>query len=120
MSSLLKTASKGKGKALPSTDLKSAAEDMALEAGVDLDEDAEDVDMDGGRPAKKQKVKSGKEKASKNGAVGDGEVEGEKKRKDKVLLLSSRGTTQRMRHLMLDLETILPHVKKGKHFHTML
>lgn len=37
----------------------------------------------------------------------------EKKRKDKVLLLSSRGVTQRMRHLMMDLEALLPHTKKG-------
>ncbi|ODN78482.1 hypothetical protein L202_04115 [Cryptococcus amylolentus CBS 6039] len=39
-------------------------------------------------------------------------AEGPKPRKDKVLLLSSRGVTQRMRHLMRDLETILPHTKK--------
>lgn len=38
----------------------------------------------------------------------------EKKRKDKVLLLSSRGVTQRMRHLMMDLEALLPHTKKGE------
>lgn len=36
-----------------------------------------------------------------------------KPRKDKVLLISSRGVTQRMRHLMNDLEALLPHVKKG-------
>jgi hypothetical protein len=36
------------------------------------------------------------------------------RRKDKVLMLSSRGITGRMRHLMLDLEAILPHLKKGK------
>ncbi|CDZ98192.1 RNA-binding protein required for biogenesis of the ribosomal 60S subunit [Phaffia rhodozyma] len=35
-----------------------------------------------------------------------------KRRKDKVLMLSSRGVTQRMRHLMGDLEVLLPHVKK--------
>ncbi|KAL7415450.1 Brix-domain-containing protein [Mrakia frigida] len=35
-----------------------------------------------------------------------------KRRKDKVLLLSSRGVTMRMRHLMADLEALLPHVKK--------
>lgn len=40
----------------------------------------------------------------------------EKKRKNKqrVLLLSSRGVTHRMRHLMNDLEALLPQVKKGK------
>jgi ribosome biogenesis protein BRX1 len=37
-----------------------------------------------------------------------------KKNKQRVLLLSSRGITHRMRHLMNDLEAILPHVKKGE------
>lgn len=36
-----------------------------------------------------------------------------KKNKQRVLLLSSRGITHRMRHLMNDMETLLPHVKKG-------
>lgn len=36
-----------------------------------------------------------------------------KKNKQRVLLLSSRGITHRMRHLMMDLEALLPHVKKG-------
>lgn len=36
-----------------------------------------------------------------------------KKNKQRVLLLSSRGITHRMRHLMNDLEALLPHVKKG-------
>ncbi|KIK08154.1 hypothetical protein K443DRAFT_672634 [Laccaria amethystina LaAM-08-1] len=35
-----------------------------------------------------------------------------KKNKQRVLLLSSRGITHRMRHLMNDMETLLPHVKK--------
>ncbi|KAJ7582993.1 Brix domain-containing protein [Mycena floridula] len=35
-----------------------------------------------------------------------------KKNKQRVLLLSSRGITHRMRHLMNDIETLLPHVKK--------
>jgi ribosome biogenesis protein BRX1 len=35
------------------------------------------------------------------------------KNKQRVLLLSSRGITHRMRHLMNDLEALLPHVKKG-------
>jgi ribosome biogenesis protein BRX1 len=42
----------------------------------------------------------------------DKEVKG-KPRKDKVLLLCSRGVTQRHRHLMRDLEVLLPHTKKG-------
>lgn len=33
--------------------------------------------------------------------------------KQRVLLLSSRGITHRMRHLMSDIEALLPHVKKG-------
>lgn len=37
-----------------------------------------------------------------------------KRNKQRVLLLSSRGVTHRMRHLMNDLEVLLPHVKKGK------
>ena len=36
-----------------------------------------------------------------------------KRNKQRVLLLSSRGVTHRMRHLMSDLEVLLPHVKKG-------
>ena len=36
-----------------------------------------------------------------------------RKNKQRVLLLSSRGVTHRMRHLMNDLEALLPHVKKG-------
>lgn len=36
-----------------------------------------------------------------------------KKNKQRVLLLSSRGVTHRMRHLMNDIEVLLPHVKKG-------
>ena len=35
------------------------------------------------------------------------------KNKQRVLLLSSRGITQRMRHLMNDLEALLPQTKKG-------
>ena len=38
----------------------------------------------------------------------------QKRNKQRVLLLSSRGITHRMRHLMNDLEALLPHVKKGK------
>lgn len=35
------------------------------------------------------------------------------KNKQRVLMLSSRGVTHRMRHLMNDLEALFPHVKKG-------
>ena len=40
-------------------------------------------------------------------------VQPKKRNKQRVLLLSSRGVTQRMRHLMSDLEALLPHTKKG-------
>jgi ribosome biogenesis protein BRX1 len=49
----------------------------------------------------------------------DGEGDGpnrnlkKKRNKQRVLLLSSRGITHRMRHFMNDLEALLPHVKKG-------
>ncbi|KAF8710773.1 Brix, partial [Rhizoctonia solani] len=42
-----------------------------------------------------------------------------KRNKQRVLLLSSRGITHRMRHLMGDLEALLPHIKKGK-YHILL
>jgi ribosome biogenesis protein BRX1 len=60
----------------------------------------------------------GKSKAEVNGDAGEGEgassAPKQKPRKDKNLLISSRGVTQRMRHLMNDLEALLPHTKKGK------
>ncbi len=37
--------------------------------------------------------------------------------KQRVLMLSSRGINHRMRHLMNDLEALLPHVKKGEHLY---
>ena len=46
-------------------------------------------------------------------ADGDGDSAKTKPRRDKVLLICSRGVTQRMRHLMRDLEVLLPHTKKG-------
>lgn len=55
----------------------------------------------------------GKSRANGNDAV---EKPTTKPRKDKVLLISSRGVTQRMRHLMNDLEALLPHTKKGMSF----
>jgi ribosome biogenesis protein BRX1 len=66
------------------------------------------------KSAKKAKGK-GKARADDGEGVvvnGNGN-EVEKRRKDKVLLISSRGVTQRMRHLMHDLEALLPHTKKG-------
>lgn len=41
-----------------------------------------------------------------------------KRNKQRVLLLSSRGITHRMRHFMNDLEALLPHVKKGVCIHS--
>lgn len=46
--------------------------------------------------------------------VAEGQTARAKKNKQRVLLLSSRGITHRMRHLMNDLEALLPHVKKGR------
>jgi len=125
MSSLFKTASKGKGKAkvsslagnLTTTDVISAADDMALEAGLAADEEDQDQDQDQdqdvemtepSRPTKKAKPSAAATSTGETASV----ESGSKRRKDKVLMLSSRGTTQRMRHLMLDLEALLPHVKK--------
>ena len=55
-------------------------------------------------------------KAETQAQIPDGEATGDraKARKDKVLMVCSRGVTQRMRHLMRDLEVLLPHTKKGE------
>lgn len=45
--------------------------------------------------------------------AGSSDLPKKKRNKQRVLMLSSRGVTHRMRHLMNDLETLLPHVKKG-------
>jgi len=37
--------------------------------------------------------------------------------RQKVLILSSRGVTQRMRHVMNDLSALLPQTKKGESVH---
>ncbi|KAG9097279.1 Ribosome biogenesis protein brx1 [Ceratobasidium sp. 370] len=60
--------------------------------------------------AKAKKDPKGKRKAE--GDVEDKSGPPRKKNKQRVLLLSSRGVTHRMRHLMADLEALLPHVKK--------
>lgn len=55
------------------------------------------------------------EDADGDQVMADGEAPAKRKRnKQRVLLLSSRGITHRMRHLMNDLEVLLPHVKKGE------
>lgn len=56
----------------------------------------------------------GKGKSKANAEADDEQAVTVKPRKDKVLLISSRGVTQRMRHLMNDLEALLPHTKKGQ------
>jgi hypothetical protein len=63
-------------------------------------------------------ARKGKRKAPASDVDGDGDAYAsatvkKKRNKQRVLLLSSRGITHRMRHLMNDLEAILPHVKKG-------
>ena len=60
--------------------------------------------------------RKGKRKASDVDVDGDANASAtpkKKRNKQRVLLLSSRGITHRMRHLMNDLEALLPHVKKG-------
>ncbi|KAH9005334.1 ribosome biogenesis protein BRX1 [Lactarius hatsudake] len=62
-------------------------------------------------------ARKGKRKAAPSDMDGDDDAYAsaatkKKKNKQRVLLLSSRGITHRMRHLMNDLETLLPHVKK--------
>jgi hypothetical protein len=105
---------KGKGKGLPVTDIVSAEQDMAMELDdeeeseqdAEVEEDDEE-EVEEERPSKKSKDSKGKQVAV---------VEKGKPRKDKVLLLSSRNTTGRMRHFMLDLQALLPHTKKGESF----
>lgn len=71
--------------------------------------------------AKKRDEKKGKGKRAHdddadeaNDIQLDDSIQPKKKRnKQRVLMLSSRGVTHRMRHLMNDLEALLPHVKKG-------
>jgi hypothetical protein len=66
------------------------------------------------RKGKKRKVDDLNEDGQGDDVVSTGPSPNKKKRnKQRVLLLSSRGITHRMRHLMNDLETLLPHVKKG-------
>jgi ribosome biogenesis protein BRX1 len=61
----------------------------------------------------------GKRKADDINVDDDVQQPKQKRNKQRVLLLSSRGITHRMRHLMNDLETLLPHVKKGKVTHLL-
>lgn len=69
--------------------------------------------------AKAQRVMAkskGKRKADEmdiDTPTGTGDQPKKKRNKQRVLMLSSRGVTHRMRHLMNDLEAILPHIKKG-------
>lgn len=68
--------------------------------------------------ATKTELKSkGKRKAEVDDVGGEVDTPIAKKIKNRqrVLLLSSRGITHRMRHLMNDLEVLLPHIKKGTH-----
>lgn len=65
---------------------------------------------------KRAGTKDNKRKAEEaDGEIADlaGPSKKAKRNKQRVLMLSSRGVTHRMRHLMNDLEALLPHVKKG-------
>jgi len=93
MASILKAQKANASKALQNGDRKGKgkrkAEDM-----MDLDESDSD---------------SGAEDQAEEAAI---PVAKKRKNKQRVLLLSSRGVTHRMRHLMNDIEVLLPHVKK--------
>ena len=63
---------------------------------------------------KEQKKSKGKRKADVLDVDHeDAPVAKKPRNKQRVLMLSSRGINHRMRHLMNDLEALLPHVKKG-------
>lgn len=52
--------------------------------------------------------------AGKRRVADEGEGEkGVRRNKQRVLVLPSRGVTTRMRHLVNDVEALLPHAKKG-------
>ncbi len=65
---------------------------------------------------KESKKAKGKRKADDMDVDRDDHAPATKKprNKQRVLMLSSRGINYRMRHLMNDLEVLLPHVKKGE------
>ncbi|KAF9246419.1 ribosome biogenesis protein BRX1 [Melanogaster broomeanus] len=62
--------------------------------------------------AKAEARNTRKRKADEIEVDNEAPVQPKKRNKQRVLLLSSRGVTHRMRHLMSDLEALLPHVKK--------
>ena len=59
--------------------------------------------------ALKRDAAAGKKRASENDAEGTQT----RRNKQRVLVLPSRGVTTRMRHLVNDVEALLPHAKKG-------
>ena len=72
--------------------------------------------------AQKRNAKKAEEKAKGKRKADDMDVDEEEtsvpqtkrlRNKQRVLLLSSRGINHRMRHLMNDIEVLLPHTKKG-------
>lgn len=90
-----------------------------------LDDDFSDIAMATLLKVQQKNAKKADGKGKSRATEDDEEVEmkreststaAEQKRRNKqrVLMLSSRGVTQRMRHLMKDLEMLLPHVKKGE------
>jgi len=66
------------------------------------------------RPVQLDAKGKGKRKADDMDIEDEVQQPKRKRNKQRVLLLSSRGITHRMRHLMNDLETLLAHAKKGK------
>lgn len=63
--------------------------------------------------AKAEAKSNPKRKADDMDVDDEAPVQPKKRNKQRVLLLSSRGVTHRMRHVMSDLEALLPHAKKG-------
>ncbi|KAG8217614.1 ribosome biogenesis protein BRX1 [Butyriboletus roseoflavus] len=62
--------------------------------------------------AAKAEAKGNPKRKADDMDVDDTPVQPKKRNRQRVLLLSSRGVTHRMRHLMSDLEALLPHTKK--------
>ena len=60
--------------------------------------------------ALKRDVAAGKKRDADEAGEDSGKV---RRNKQRVLVLPSRGVTTRMRHLVNDVEALLPHSKKG-------
>lgn len=95
---------------------------------VDDDEDDEDSEEDDEEDDEESEVDDEAEMSVFKDVLGGkgkgralAEQNGEKRTvfKQKTLILSSRGITHRMRHMMKDLGALLPHSKTGRPLHTL-